>query len=249
MIDLLKNLNQTEKFILMASGAMFALAGIYMMIRPSMQDGETKIEIFGLKFNASSGGLIVFLVGTSILIGAALGPENAKTNPKEALLTSAPGESNRVPERTNSDQQRALILPAVAQAKEKESNNTKHLANQITRGFYYRGNINWDEDKEKNDFEDWYIALTSDLHEKNLEIRIRTIGRLQGDYYQGLTGSCVLNIYNHKEEFIKSFELPSVDSAINEKIFIEDYDHILLEFDLYHDGKRANECIYEFKLS
>ncbi len=90
MIDLLSNLDQTEKYILMASGVV-----------------------------VTSAGLLVFLVGTSILISATLDPNRTKQTLDMAGLVSEPddvGATTEVTKPSNEKQPRALVLPVKVKA-------------------------------------------------------------------------------------------------------------------------------------
>lgn len=59
-------LDGTKLLILMVAGAAFAGVGLYLLLRPN-SEGTAKIELFGLKFESSSAGLLVFLVGAAFM--------------------------------------------------------------------------------------------------------------------------------------------------------------------------------------
>ncbi|HET9069402.1 MAG TPA: hypothetical protein VFN28_12215, partial [Amaricoccus sp.] len=73
-----QGLDATKLFLLMALGAAFAAAGIYLLLRPSVRDGATRIELLGMKFNASSGGLLVFIIGALFLASPIVVPERLR---------------------------------------------------------------------------------------------------------------------------------------------------------------------------
>ncbi len=59
-------LDSTRMLVLMVAGGVFAAVGLFLMVRPRPQ-GAAKIELFGLKFESSSAGLLVFLIGAAFL--------------------------------------------------------------------------------------------------------------------------------------------------------------------------------------
>ncbi|MFK7875072.1 MAG: hypothetical protein AB8B71_04740 [Paracoccaceae bacterium] len=67
-------ISTTRMIALMLAGALFACAGLYMMLRPK-PEGAAKVELFGLKFESSSAGLLVFLVGAAFLTVTLFVPE------------------------------------------------------------------------------------------------------------------------------------------------------------------------------
>ncbi len=54
--------------MLMAAGLLFAVVGLYLLIRPKPEGSAAKIELFGMKFESSSAGLLVFLIGAVFLV-------------------------------------------------------------------------------------------------------------------------------------------------------------------------------------
>ncbi len=58
--------DSTKLLILMSAGGVFAVLALYLMLL-SPVEGAAKIEMFGQKFGASSGGILVFLVGAALL--------------------------------------------------------------------------------------------------------------------------------------------------------------------------------------
>ncbi|MEP3333498.1 hypothetical protein [Sedimentitalea sp.] len=63
--------------VLMIAGGVFAAVGLYLMLRPRSH-GAAKIELFGLKFESSSAGLLVFLIGAAFLAITLFVPEKDK---------------------------------------------------------------------------------------------------------------------------------------------------------------------------
>ena len=60
-------LSGAERLLLQTAGAVFAVAGLYLLWRPVPETGATQIDFLGFKLNAASGGLPVFLVGAAFL--------------------------------------------------------------------------------------------------------------------------------------------------------------------------------------
>lgn len=60
-------LDPVKIIALMSAGGLFALAGLWLMFRPKMDGHAAKIELFGLKFESSSAGLLVFVIGAAFL--------------------------------------------------------------------------------------------------------------------------------------------------------------------------------------
>jgi hypothetical protein len=71
--------------VLMIAGAAFACAGLYMMLRPK-PEGAAKIELFGLKFESSSAGLLVFIVGAAFLAVTLFVPEKPSATPRTSAM-------------------------------------------------------------------------------------------------------------------------------------------------------------------
>lgn len=239
MIDLLTNLDQTEKYVLMASGAVFALAGIYMMIKPSMRDGETKIEFFGLKFNASSGGLLVFLVGSGFLVGAALAPEKNLVSAERSGGTQAQAKFDTSETNSNTgetNRNKAILLPEKADTPEQEPNNSIHDANQISKGVFYKARI----DQERKDNQDWFIIPTSDSKNKDMKIQIRTS-------WAGNSGECHMQILDQDEQRIKKVVLPPTNNSSYSNFYVGQNEFIFM-FIYLHGGFGDATCGYEFKV-
>lgn len=70
-------LDGTKLLILMLSGGIFAVAGIWLLFRPPTNGEAAKIELFGLKFQSSSAGLLVFLIGAAFLAVPIFVPEKS----------------------------------------------------------------------------------------------------------------------------------------------------------------------------
>lgn len=67
--------------LLMLAGGIFAFIGLWMMFRPKTDGHAAKIELFGLKFESSSAGLLVFLIGSGFLAAPVFMTEKNETTP------------------------------------------------------------------------------------------------------------------------------------------------------------------------
>jgi hypothetical protein len=124
----------------MAAGGVFALAGLYLLIKPPATDGETKIKVFGLEFNASSGGLLVFLAGVVMIASPVFVPERPSDEDYGTIILEDPdgdGDGKRVLRRPK----RIAIEGA-----EKEDNNTPASANVLPLGSVIEGNFESESD-------------------------------------------------------------------------------------------------------
>jgi len=215
MIDLLKNLSEIEKYILMLSGAAFALAGLYMMLKPSRTDGETKLEVLGFKFNASSGGLIVFLVGSAVMVGSALAPENNASNLGERKYATESINTDAGLERTPAVEAKAGEKfgenPTALEQVEIEPNGSNKQAHAIDPDIKYMGSL----DSELGDDEDWlYVKKRDDF--QTVEISIENKGN------KNYTSNCDFSIYNDQGSEIHVMKLPKKgNQTIKQPVRIE----------------------------
>jgi hypothetical protein len=73
---------------LMTAGGLFTLAGLWLMFRSKLGGHATKLELLGIKFESSSAGLLVFLIGAAFLALPLFVPErraiSAAPQPREA---------------------------------------------------------------------------------------------------------------------------------------------------------------------
>jgi hypothetical protein len=129
-----QGLDATKLFLLMALGAAFAAAGIYLLLRPSARDGATRIELLGMKFNASSGGLLVFIIGALFLASPIVVPERLR--PPAA---QGPAAVAGAPLQMPLDGQR--MEPIGIEAAESEANNSLASANRVALGSVIEGRL------------------------------------------------------------------------------------------------------------
>jgi hypothetical protein len=123
-------LDGTKLIVLMLAGGAFALAGLWLMFRPQPQGGAARIELFGMKFQASSAGLLVFLIGAAFLSVPIFVPERpaaGKTRQGATSQTLLPGE--RPPEQIS------------IETAEAEPNTTVASANLVSLGSVVQGEL------------------------------------------------------------------------------------------------------------
>ncbi len=155
----------TTVTLLMVAGAVFAAAGLWLLLRPKPSGTAARIELFGMKFESSSAGVLVFLIGAVFRAIPIVVPRERVDAPTdtpaggEAPETWA-GETDGVsgPAVTTladpGPGERAVVLP-VAGAEEDEPNNTVHEANQLAFGATARG-----VGEDASDL-DWYVVPVS----------------------------------------------------------------------------------------
>ena len=76
-------------WILMIAGGVFSVAGILLMFRAKQEGSSARLELFGQKFEASSTGIIVFLIGAAFLAAPVFVPERPRANPPPRPATQA----------------------------------------------------------------------------------------------------------------------------------------------------------------
>ncbi len=145
--------NSTILIVLMVAGAAFAGVGLWLLLKPKPTGSSAKIEIFGLKFESSSAGLLVFLIGAVFLAIPLFVPEkapevgqaqnapdlqDAEDNPESA---ESDGATNNATGATNSTGQAALVLPSDPQVSEIEPNDRIQAANQLGFGQILKGKV------------------------------------------------------------------------------------------------------------
>jgi hypothetical protein len=160
--------NSTILIVMMIAGAAFASVGLWLLSKPKPTGSSAKIEIFGLKFESSSAGLLVFLIGAVFLAIPLFVPEKAAAIlpvPIQPIQPDPGGDSSSPP----GQGQTALLLPADPQVSEVEPNDRIQEASQLGFGQILKGKVHKGE-------ADWYvIPLPSSLPEY-VELKIRHVG-------------------------------------------------------------------------
>lgn len=218
MIDLLSNLGQTEKFFLLFSSTVFCLAGLYMMIKPSMIDGEARIEFLGFKFNASSGGLIVFLVGTVLMAGTALAPDQPHLPQTGGMQSTAALSENSLADAETVGPMPAIDLPEGAETLELEPNNAKDQAFRIPTGVMFQGAL----DPKLKDVEDWFAIPTGQL--ENGTMHLKVVAK------EGSGSKCAVSAYGEGEDALHSASLKSSEEANHQRYNVVGLEVIFLRF-------------------
>ncbi|MDW4497517.1 hypothetical protein R5H30_05950 [Sulfitobacter sp. D35] len=147
----LEPISATRMIALMLAGGLFACVGLYLMIRPRPQ-GAAKIEVFGLKFESSSAGLLVFIVGAAFLAvtlvvpekdsETSVVPETRKPVDDQAAQDSTAGSSDTAVKPENGGKSNtALLLPADPGATEVEPNDKVQDANGMEIGATVEGRL------------------------------------------------------------------------------------------------------------
>ena len=155
--------SQTRLTILMVLGAVFAAAGLWLLIRPKPATGAAKIELFGLKFEASSAGILVFLIGAAFLAVPLFVKERTMQ-----VVGTLPGVSPEEPGTSGQTggTNTALVLPDSPGASEVEPNDRVQKANQLAIGATVEG-------KTRDEQVDWYVVPTAGQEGKRLVVILR----------------------------------------------------------------------------
>lgn len=160
--------------LLMGAGALFALAGLYLLLRQQAGDGEAaRIEIFGLKFQSSSAGLLVFLIGAGF-IGAPLyvteirSPAPARAPPGTAQTVGQVGAETAGDAAGDAAKLGDIRLPRRADDEEIEPNDSISEANQIAMGRAVRG-------AARDGEVDWFVFAPDPAQADDFRITFRTL--------------------------------------------------------------------------
>jgi len=160
-----QSLDTPTYYLFLALGLVFALSGLTFIFRGKADENAARFEFLGLKFQSSSAGTLVFLIGVGFLMIPLFVPrvEGATISPGDAIDG---GGASSPPTGGGT----AIQLPQVADAPEVEPNNAITQANQFALGFGARGEI----DKDRRDYEDWYVVDTSGTEQSELRAQIRS---------------------------------------------------------------------------
>lgn len=173
--------NSTILIVLMVAGAAFAGVGLWLLLKPKTTGSSAKIELFGLKFESSSAGLLVFLIGAVFLAIPLFVPEKnadfrpAPTEPIQPDPGTGVGSELPVDETINGTNsppntgQPALVLPAYPLVAEVEPNDRVQAANQFAFGQVVEGKVREGE-------ADWYVIPVSSPPPEYVELKVRHVG-------------------------------------------------------------------------
>lgn len=157
--------------LLMGAGALFALAGLYLLLRQQSDNVDAaRIEIFGLKFQSSSAGLLVFLIGAGFIAAPLYAPERSipDVNTGAALTPRADAIGTSLDAAPSVAEPGDIRLPVRAAGEEVEPNDSIAEANQIAMGTAVRGTA---RDAEV----DWFVFAPDPGQAADFRVTFRTL--------------------------------------------------------------------------
>jgi hypothetical protein len=216
-------------YLFMAIGLLFTLVGLYLILKRTTDENAAKIELFGLKFQSSSTGTLVFLIGTLFLLTPLFVPKigNNSNGVVQAPSKEQPNPVAKLD--SNSTDVRALVLPVKAEAEEVEPNNQITQANQFIFGFGAKGAL----DRKRNDLHDWYVIDTSGYSGSDFTVQIRSQG-----------GGCRVYAYDQYEELLDKEYCENSGGSARMDIFVENKERIYLMV-TFNGGSSASNAAYE----
>ena len=156
----LEALDGIKLVMLMAAGLVFSIAGLYLLMRPKPEGSAAKIELFGLKFESSSAGLLVFLIGAAFLATPIFVEERASSG---SVVPDDNGQSD-----AGTNTRKPVILPDTPGAEESEPNDVVQDANQLNIGTTVAASI-------RKGQRDWYVIPTAEHLGKRLIVTLRSV--------------------------------------------------------------------------
>jgi hypothetical protein len=193
---MLQGLESSRLLLLMSFGALCALAGLFLLFRPPKVEGETRLELLGMKFNAASGGVIVFLIGAAFLAAPIFVPE--RSAPGGGRAAGAASKSPYAPVASVAPD--GLPVRQRAEGREVEPNDSFDAANRLEVGKSASGTT--------RDSEDWFI-LPLNAEETKLEISVRNNG-----------GSCFVTVYSSDEKQLTGLTILSANTKTTEEVVL-----------------------------
>ncbi|MEY1556799.1 hypothetical protein AB3Y40_14290 [Yoonia sp. R2331] len=214
-------------YMLMAVGLIFALAGLRLIFKNKEDENAARIELFGLKFQSSSAGTLVLLIGAAFLSTPLFAPR------ADAIAPPAPGTpanppAAAAPADPPSGGATAIVLPASADAEEVENNDAITAANQFALGYGAKGSL----DRNRDDFSDWYVIDTSGTGNTDFAVQARS------------SGSCRVYIYDQNEVEIDMFYCGNNGGSAVHKVFSKGNSKIFLQI-LFNNGSGSVKTDYE----
>jgi hypothetical protein len=145
----------------MIAGGIFALAGLWLMFRPKPEGGAAKVELLGMKFESSSAGLLVFLIGSGFLATPLFVSERtqpATTAPLSSPQTTAPtGAREAAPPPAEGPANADVRSEIADNGVEVEPNDTFAAANSIELGTSVAGSLSG------QDLDTFVVAIPPDM--------------------------------------------------------------------------------------
>ncbi len=127
-------------YLLMFCGACFAMSGLWLILRPRAQGASARLEIFGMKFESSSAGVLVFLIG-AVFLAVPLFAKVDRAPPKPPAEPGPQADEQQQPGTANPSRQIATDIPRALRAvgAELEPNDNFAEANEIEIGAIIEG--------------------------------------------------------------------------------------------------------------
>lgn len=219
-----QSLDSTTYYLFPALGLIFALIGLRVLTSQKGDENAARIEMFGLKFQSSSAGTLVFLIGVAFLLVPLFVPRAQGATEPPGIITPGQNDDGAAPEPG-----RALLLPRQADAPEVEPNNSITTANQFALDFGAKGRI----DQDRNDYEDWYIVDVSGTQQTELRAQIRSAW-----------GGCRLIVFDANEQEVGSKHCDQAGGSGYVTFFNLDSDRVYLRV-LFSGGSSAKRAEYE----
>ena len=183
-------LDGIKLIMLMAAGLVFALVGLYLLVRPKPEGSSAKIELFGLKFESSSAGLLVFLIGAAFLSVPMFVPEKAAdVAVAEAADDAKPAAEPSSVAPSQAPETLALVAPAQGSSVEEvEPNGKTETAMPIGLEQTVLGQT------QKGGDVDWYVMAVPVGGLRGYEVKLKHFNQ---------SGSQVTaDVYNKREEHV-----------------------------------------------
>ncbi|MCR9088509.1 MAG: hypothetical protein NXH97_17395 [Rhodobacteraceae bacterium] len=182
-------LDPTMKLALIGFGAVIAVAGLWLIFRPPGDGDKTVLHFLGLKFEATSAGTLVFIVGIGVFALSLFAPVASSTVANMSGGEADPGATTRKAPPATLDVNAAEVQPASPAAvtsqaaappvwlegAEAEPNDSLARANLIPVGATVSANVAKDND-------DYYSVILPDEFEGEISI--------------GVTGDVSLFVYD-----------------------------------------------------
>jgi hypothetical protein len=157
--------------VLMLAGAVFAGAGLWLLLRPKPAGGSARIELFGLKFESSSAGVLVFVIGAAFLALPLFVPEKSAMPAQDEGVDSGSdlsGTGADAVEKIGAAGNVALRLPPDPEVGESEPNDRIQRANQIGPGQTVSGEV-----FKGND--DWFVVSAASGGARLMDMQVRKV--------------------------------------------------------------------------
>lgn len=172
-MEALPALSSERLILVLIAGGVFSLAGLWMMFKPHPEGSTARIEFLGLKFQSSSAGVLVFLIGAGFFIFGIAAPEQqavAEGTETQFAGTSENGEEdNAGDDGPNVVQAAAPATPNVTapsprvvtfDGEEAENNGSMPRANELPLGTSVVGSVS------KGDSDYFTVAVPEGMYGK-----------------------------------------------------------------------------------